>query len=89
MRCDEVDNHLWKKKRLTKSDKTAVILVKPILTYNLKACSFKKKGKEELDSFHRRQLKRVLGIRWPHRISSRNLYKKINTKPLSIEIIEA
>ena len=39
-----------------------------------------------LDSFHRRQLSQVLGVKWPHKIRCKKLYEQTETKPISIEI---
>ena len=44
--------------------------------------------KRKLNSFHRRQLRKVIGIQWRHKISNNKLYKITGTKPLSITIIE-
>ena len=61
-------------------------LVKSVLLYNCRTWGVSKKTK--LTSFHRRQLKKLIGIQWPHKISSIKLYKIIGTKPLSITISE-
>ena len=42
-----------------------------------------------LDSFHRTQLKHLLGIKWPQRISNKVLYQRCQCEPLSIKITEA
>ena len=42
----------------------------------------------KLNSFHRRQLRKVIGIQWPHKISNNKLYKITRTKPLSITMAE-
>ena len=42
----------------------------------------------KLNSFHRRQLRKVIGILWPHKISNNKLYKITETKPLSITMTE-
>ncbi|GFS04186.1 endonuclease-reverse transcriptase [Elysia marginata] len=43
------------------------------------------------DSFHRKQLRRVLGIRYPIKISNRSksLYKKCEHTPISLEVLQA
>ena len=43
----------------------------------------------KIDAFHRKQLKRVVGIYYPNRISNKELYKKTNSIPLSVEIAGA
>ena len=43
----------------------------------------------KLDTFHRKHLRRIVGIRWPQgpqRISNKELYKLCNVQPLSITI---
>ena len=83
---------LWTRRKLTKLNtklKLHRTLVKSVLTYNLKTCGFTEYDRKKLDSFHRRQLKRILGISWPNTIRTRTLYKKTKSKPLSIEITEA
>ena len=84
--------HLWIKKKMTKQNtriKLYKSMVKHVLTYNLKACGFTVHDRKKLDSFHRRQLKRVLGITWPNKIKSEKLYKITKSKPLSVEITES
>ena len=41
-----------------------------------------------LNSFHRRQLRKVLGVKWPAKIGNKKLYKITNTIPLSTTITE-
>ena len=47
-----------------------------------------KDDQRELKSFHRRQLRKVIGIQWQHKISNNKLYKITETKQLSITITE-
>ena len=42
-----------------------------------------KKDVCRMDSFHRRQLRRVVGIKWSHTISNNKLYKLTHTRPIS------
>ena len=44
------------------------------------------KWPEELNSLHRIQLRRVSGIKWPHRTANKKLYQVIETESLSITI---
>ena len=64
-------------------------IVRPVLTYNCSAWGLSKKDEDCLDSFHRRQLRRVLNIKWPHRISNANVYKTTRSHPISIDILKA
>ena len=43
----------------------------------------------KLDAFHRKQLRRVINIRYPVKISNKSLYKICNEKPLSTTITES
>ena len=64
-------------------------LVKPILIYNAGTWGISKTDEKNLNSFHRRQLRRVLNMKYPITISNVNLYKRTGTRPLSLEILEA
>lgn len=46
----------------------------PILTYNMATWALTQAESARLDSFHRLQLKKVLGIKWPQRICNQALY---------------
>ena len=39
-----------------------------------------------LDTHHRRHLRRIIGIRWPHRISNDALYRRTHSSPISAAI---
>ena len=62
-------------------------LIKPVLLYNSETWGLTKAAIKNLNSFHRKQLRIVLNIRFPHRISNKAVYKACNTEPLSLEII--
>ena len=53
------------------------------------AWAVNKNTEAKIDAFHRKQLKRVIGIYYPNRISNKELYKKTNSIPLSVEIAGA
>ena len=82
---------IWKKKWKTKL-KTRIrlyeTLVKSVLLYNCGTWGVSKDDQRRLNSFHRRQLRKVIGIQWPHKISNEKLYKITGTKPLSSTITE-
>ena len=82
---------IWKNKGKTKQ-KTRIRLyetmVKSILLYNCGTWGLSKNDQNKLNSFHRKQLRRVVGIQWPHKITNKKLYDITETKPLSIEITE-
>ena len=61
-------------------------LVKSILTYNCGTWALAQTELNKLDAFHRKQLRKVLNIYYPTKISNKTLYKKCNEKPLSTQI---
>ena len=61
-------------------------LVKSILLYNCGTWNVSKDDQRKMNSFHRRQLRKVIGIQWLHKISNNKLYKITGTKSLSITI---
>ena len=61
-------------------------VVKPVLLYNCSTWGLTVGDEDKLDSFHRKQLRRVLGKRYPDKISNKNLYETCKSKPISIEI---
>lgn len=63
--------------------------VKPVLLYNAGTWATNKQQEEKLDAFHRKQLKRVLNIYYPNRISNKELYKRTGSRPISVDISKA
>ena len=64
-------------------------LVKSILLYNCGTWGVTKAEENKLDAFHRKQLKRILGIKYPKKISNKNLYRETKEKPISETMREA
>ena len=64
-------------------------LVKSILTYNCGTWALAQTELNKLDAFHRKQLRKVLNIYYPTKISNKTLYKKCNEKLLSTHILES
>ena len=64
-------------------------MVKSVLTYNACTWGLTKSDEKNLNSFHRKQLRQVLGIYYPHKISNENLYKITNSRPITIDITKA
>ena len=64
-------------------------LVEPILLYNCGSWALTKKEEESLDAFHRRQLRRTLGIKWTEKVSTKELYDRTGCSPISNKIREA
>ena len=82
---------IWKLKHKTKRATRIRIYetaVKSILLYNSGTWGLSKGDRMKLDSFHRRQLRKVIGMNWPHKISNKKLYEVTGSKPLSITITE-
>ncbi|GFS10039.1 hypothetical protein ElyMa_006636700, partial [Elysia marginata] len=44
---------------------------------------------EKLNAFHRKQLKKILNIKFPVKITNKSLYKKCQEKPLSLQLLES
>lgn len=60
--------------------------ITPVLTYNACTWALTEAELNELEAFRRRQLRRILGIRYPRRISNTKLYKKSNMRELGPDI---
>ena len=58
-------------------------LVKSILLYNCGTWGVTKTEEQKMDAFHRKQLRRLLGIRYPTRISNQKLYAETGEQPIS------
>ena len=74
--------------KLTTRIKLYDTLVQSILLYNAGTWGMSKTDEKNIDSFHRKQLKQMLGIKWPHKIRNEKLYEKTKTQPLSKTITE-
>ena len=57
--------------------------VTPVLTYNICTWALTKTEENKLDALHRKQLRSVIGVRYPNRISNKHLYEKCNTRSIS------
>ena len=82
---------IWKKNWKTKLTTRIQLYetpVKSVLLCNCGTWGVSKDDQRKLNSFHRRQLRKVIGIQWPHEISNNKLYKITGTKPLLIIITE-
>ena len=63
-------------------------LVKSLLLYNAGTWGTSASDEKSMNSFHRRQLRKVLGIKWPHKIGNKKLYEKTKQEPISKTIVE-
>ena len=64
-------------------------LVKSILLYNCSTWALTNTEEEKINAFHRKQLRKILNIKYPVKITNRSLYNKCKEKPLSLQILEA
>ena len=63
-------------------------LVKLVLIYNCSTWALTKTEEEKLNAFHRQQLRKILNIKYPVKITNSSLYEKCNECPLSITLLE-
>ena len=59
-----------------------------IFLYNSELWTMTKSNEEQIDSYHRRQLRKVIGIRWPNKINNKDLYERTKVTPWSIKILK-
>ena len=57
--------------------------IMPVHTYNCSTWGVPKIILARLDSFHRRQLRSLIGVRWPQKISNEKLYERCGPAPHS------
>ena len=55
--------------------------VVPVLIYNMGTWGLTKAELDRLDAYHRRHLRQIVGIHWPHRISNAALYRRCRCQP--------
>ena len=82
---------LWiKKEKLNENLRIELYdkLIKPVLLYNSSTWGLTANDELKLDTFHRKQLRRVIGKRYPDKISNKKLYEKCKTYPISLHITE-
>ena len=63
-------------------------LIKPALLYNSSAWGLTANDELKLDTFHRKQLRRVIGKRYLDKVSNAKLYEKCKTYLISLQITE-
>ena len=85
---DAIWKNNWKTK-LTTRIRLYETLVKSVLLYNCGTWGVSKDDQRKLNNFHRRQLRKVIGIQWPHKIPNNTLHKITRKNPLSITITES
>ena len=81
---------IWSRKRNKISTERRLRLynayITPILTYNACTWALTESEMEELEAFRRRQLRHVIGINYPRRISNDDLNTRCNMKELAYTI---
>ncbi|GFR95291.1 endonuclease-reverse transcriptase [Elysia marginata] len=85
-------NNLWLKDNKIKTATKIHLyksLVKSILLYNCSTWALTHTEEEKLNAFHRKQLKKILNIKFPVKITNKSLYKNCQEKPLSLQILES
>ncbi|GFS18316.1 hypothetical protein ElyMa_001518700 [Elysia marginata] len=65
------------------------VLVKSILLYNCGKWSLTKQEGHKSNTFHRRQLRTILNIKYRTFIKNNALYQKTGSTPISLTILEA
>ena len=61
----------------------------PVLTYNMGTWGLTQADLVRIDTYHRRHLRQIIGVRWPNRISNVALYHRCHSRPISESIITA
>ena len=82
---------LWFRDHLVPEDirlKLYNAMVLPILLYNCGTWGLTAKDVEQLDSFHRKQLRCILRMHYPHKISNAQLYKRTNSEPIRYTLVK-
>ena len=91
--CDDYKpNKVWiKGNKLKTSTKIKLYksLVESILFYNCGTWALTLTEEERFNAYHRNQLKKILIIRYPKKITNKSLYKICQEKPLSLKILSA
>ena len=85
-------NHVWvkgNKLKTTTKIKLYKSLAKSILLYNCSTWALTLTEGEKINAFYRKQLKKVLIIKFPVKITNKSLHKKYQEKPLSLQILKA
>jgi hypothetical protein len=84
---------IWSGKRNRISTEKKLLLydtyITPILTYNSCTWALAQTELRQLEAFRRRQLRRILGVRYPRRISNEKLYSACNMAEIGPNIRSA
>ena len=79
---------IWNNTKITIHLKHRIFnsLIKPIFMYNSEIWSPSKKMETQINQFHRRLLRYMINVKWPKKISTKDLRKKIKFEDWSKEI---
>ena len=64
-------------------------IVRSVLLYNSCTWGMSTKDENEMDNFQRRQLRSVLGVRYPTTMRNEAVYKLTKSRPISIDITKS
>jgi hypothetical protein len=81
--CRKTDISIAAKLRLWRA------IVRPHFLYNAAAATYLTKEVEALDSLQRKQLRILLGVRYPAHLSNEETHRRAEEPPISIQIVEA
>ena len=85
-------SEIWRRNRRLKIRKKVQLynaLVRTILLYNCGTWGMSQTDEDKMNSFHRKQLRHVLNIHYPYKITSKQLYKVTNTHPITPDITKS
>ena len=83
-------NYRWQSNTATITTKLRIFnaYAKSIFMYNGELRTITKKTKKNINSFHRKLLRKMLNMKWPEQITNEDLYSKTKQKPWSNIIAE-
>ncbi len=64
-------------------------IARSVLLYNSCTWGMSEKDESDIDAFHRRQLRRVLGVKYPTIMRNKAVYRLSNAKPISVDITKS
>ena len=82
------------RKRSNKVSKTIRIMtykdiVESVLLFNCSTWALSIKEADNLDTYQRRQLRKILGHVWSDKVSNEDLYKEAGVVPASLQVLDA
>ena len=83
-------SHIFKSKNVSRKIKSSAFntYISPIFLYNCEIWTLKRQQQQQIDSFHRRLLRKyVLNTKWPQIVTNEEVYKQTKSNPWSHEIL--